>query len=70
MHLVAIYPKTELKQSPVMSYLNLTQIIAAHVSSIAALKKTIHLRRQNVEGGSPWADGQKVTVHKDKNSPS
>ena len=36
---------------------------------------TIHLRRQHVLGGrgfplSPCADVQKVTVHKDKKSPS
>ena len=33
---------------------------------------TIHLRRQHVLGGgvSPFANGQKVTVHKDQKSPS
>ena len=44
-------------------------VILTYIYTEIIPEGTIHLRRQHVLGGgevSPWADGQKVIVHKDQ----
>ena len=52
---------------------NVSREILSNLDFSTLQQGTIHLRRQHVLGGggvSPCADGQKVTVHKDRKSPS